>query len=248
MAKANPILSENIHRNLVDYARENYESFYYLSYSYVKNREEAMDIVTNVIYYSLMNGRKLQDLPPMKVWYFQLLCRYGMRSMHRNDYVRKFTENSKLYAYMETLEPSATNAFKLYYLEDMTIPQIEGVLHQKNNEITGRLAVVRRELKIDSSLDEESMERLDEIKRIYYEPEVPEELSKEIEKIILKEEANNAEYEAKSKKTRFIKPLGVVLLAFLIYYLTLRTAQNNPDFANSISTIPVLGSIFAPFL
>jgi hypothetical protein len=130
----------------------------------------------------------------------------------------------------------------------MTIPQIEGVLHQKNNEITGRLAVVRRELKIDSSLDEESMERLDEIKRIYYEPEVPEELSKEIEKIILKEEANNAEYEAKSKKTRFIKPLGVVLLAFLIYYLTLRTAQNNPDFANSISTIPVLGSIFAPFL
>lgn len=248
MAKPNPVISENIHRNLVDYAKENYKDFYYLSYSYVKNRKEAMDIVTNVIYYSLMNGRKLQDLPPMKIWYFQLLCRYGMRSMHRTNYERKFTENSQLYAYMETLEPSATNSFKLYYLEDMTIPQIEDVLHQKKDEITGRLAVVRRELKIDSSLDEESMERLDEIKRIYYEPEVPKELLAEIDEIILKEEASNAEYLAKSKKTRFIKPLGVVLLAFLIYYLTLRTAQNNPDFASSISTIPVLGSIFAPFI
>lgn len=248
MAKRNPVLSENIHRNLVDYARENYESFYHLSYSYVKNREEAMDIVTNVIYYSLMNGRKLQDLPPMKIWYFQLLCRYGMRSMHRNDYERKFTENSQLYAYMETLEPSATNAFKLYYLEDMTIPQIEGVLHQKKDEITGRLAMVRRELKIDSSLDEESMKRLDEIKNIYYEPEIPKELFQEIEAIILREEKNNAEYETKSNKMRFIKPVGVFILAFLIYYLTLRTAQNDPEFANSISTIPILGSIFAPFL
>ena len=43
MAKVNPVVTENIHRNLVEYARENYPRFYYLSYSYVKNEEAAMD-------------------------------------------------------------------------------------------------------------------------------------------------------------------------------------------------------------
>lgn len=248
MSKRDPELSENIHVNLAEYARENYKSFYYLAYSYVKNSEEAIDLVTNVIYYSLVNGRKLPDLPPMKIWYFQLLCRYGMRSMHRNNYTRNFTENSQLYAFMETIEPSATNSFKLFYFEEMTVSQIQDVLHQKKNEVEGRLSMVRRKLKIDSSLDEESIKRLEEIRRIYYEPEIPEDLLEEIEKIILIEEEANRIEDVKAEKTRFIKPAGVIILAFLIYYITLKTAQGNPEFAKGILTIPFLGNIFAPFL
>jgi hypothetical protein len=248
MPKVNPVITENIHRNLVEFARENYPRFYYLSYSLVKNREAAMEVVTNVIYFSLLNGRKLQDLPPMKIWYYQLLCRYGMRSMHQRNYERKFTDNSQLYALMETIEPSATNVFKLFYLEDMTVSEIEDILHLKNPEVLGRLSLVRRELKIDSSMDEESLNRLKEIKTIYFEPELPEELGAQVEEVIKKEEESSAKQEAQSKKFRWIKPVGAVVLALLIFFLTLKAADQNPDFAENVLSLPILGNLFAPFL
>ena len=248
MAKVNPVVTENIHRNLVEYARENYPRFYYLSYSYVKNEEAAMDVVTSVVYFSLLNGRKLQDLPPMKIWYYQLLCRYGMRSMHQRTHERKFTDNSQLYAFMETIEPSATNVFKLFYLEDMTVSEMEDILHLRNQEVLNRLSVVRRELKIDSSLDEESLARLKEIKDIYFEPEVPEDLGRKIEEVIQKEEESFAKHEAHSRKFRWIKPIGLVALALLIYFFTMQTARQNPEFAENILALPIVGNLFAPFL
>ncbi|HPD90694.1 MAG TPA: hypothetical protein PKW40_04890, partial [Bacillota bacterium] len=137
---------------------------------------------------------------------------------------------------------------KLFYLEDMTVSEMEDILHLRNQEVLSRLSLVRRELKIDSSLDEESLARLKEIKDIYFEPEVPKELERKIEEVIQREEESFAKHEAQSRKFRWVKPIGLVVLAFLIYFLTLQTAQQNPEFGENILALPIVGNLFAPFL
>lgn len=242
-------LGENIANTLADYARENYPSFYYLAYSYMKNSEKAADLVLNIIYTSLSNGRKLRDLPPMKTWYFQLLTKQGMRAMFRErDYKRDFTDDSQIYALMETIEPSSTNVFKLYYFEEMGAPQIAAILNMKEGEVQGRLENVRRQLKIDSSLDEESMHRLGDLRRVYFSPAIPESLEKDIDNIIQEESQHNQAHKTRTRLAIIFKPLGLIILLFATVFLTVMLAESNPAFRESISQIPIIGDFFNSLL
>ncbi|MDO4552033.1 MAG: hypothetical protein Q4C22_00695 [Bacillota bacterium] len=243
MARTNPALVQTIHDSLAQYARENYEKFYYLVYSYVKNQEVATLVIQNVVYYSLANARKLPELPPMRTWYFQLLIRDGMRTMRRNDFPRKFTDNSQLYAYFETLEPSATNVFKLYYFEEMEMDQVMGILRMKADEVKRRLRYVRSAMEIDSSLDEESLERLEELIRLYESPEIPEDLGRIVEEAIRKEEEGHARHMEKQRKTRIIKPLGLVVLIVLLFLFTGHAVETQPGFAEALARVPLIGNL-----
>ena len=125
MARIDPRLAAGINAMMKDHIMENYERYYLMAYSIVKNEQQTVNILNKAFYFSLYNGRKLKSPPKMKTWFFQLVIKAGMRKMHELDrYKRDFTEESRLYAYMETLEPSAVNAFKLYYFENLSMGEI----------------------------------------------------------------------------------------------------------------------------
>ncbi len=241
-------LSESIHRNLVEHIMENYDRYFYLAYSFTKNKEVAMDVVTNAIYFSLYNGRKLKTLPPMQTWILQLIVKDGMRTMRKTNYKRDFTANSQLYAYMETLEPSATNAFKLYYFENLNLEKICGVLHFNEYEAKRRLSYVRGELHIDSSLDEESKEKIDELVRIYESVEIPENFPDKVKDAIKREEDNFDDFYKKYSRNKILKPIGLIALALVFFFITIMLGKDNPDFAAAVLNVPIINKIFMPFL
>lgn len=247
MAKINTQLAEDIHRNLVNHIMEHYDRYYYLAYSLVKNPEGAVKVVSNAVYFSLYNGRKLKDTPPMHVWFLQLIIRDGMRTMHRNTYPRDFTESSQIYAYMETLEPSAVNAFKLYYFEELNREKTGDVLGLRDDEVQKRLAYVRRELKIDSSLDEESEERLLELNDVYESPEIPGNLEEEIRNAILREEENFAAFLRKYQKDRIRRPIKVLIFAAAFFAITVMLGRSNSIFAEMVLNTPIINKLFVPF-
>ena len=247
MAKINPKLVEGIHRSLVSHILEHYERYYYLAYSLVKNHEGAAKTVTKAVYFSLYNGRKLRDLPPMHVWILQLVIRDGMRTMNRGTYPREFTKDSQLYAYMETLEPSATNAFKLHYFEELNMEKVGDVLNLNKEEVQRRLSYVRSELKIDSSMDEESEIRLQELKSVYESPEIPENFLEEVEEAIRKEEENYASLLEKYRRDRIRKPIGVLIFAAVFFFGTIYLGRTNPTFAESVLSLPIISKLFIPF-
>lgn len=249
MSRYNTMITEGINNSLKEYALEHYEEFYPLAFSYMKNEKHAMEVVTEVIRLSLFNGRKLKDLPPMKMWYYQLLVRYGMRAMFRErNYEREFTKDSKLYAFMETIEPASTNVFKLRYLEGMDEKDVSSILNIKKDEVDNKLRLVLSHLKIDSSLDEESTEKLDEIKRVYFSQKAPKELRALVEEAIYEEGVAYEKGESKRNKLKWVKALGVFVLAFLIFFITIKLASDNPDFRDKVLALPFLGNLFSSFL
>ncbi len=248
MAKIDPVLAEAIHRNLKDHILEHFERYYYLAYSLVKNRDGAIKVLINVVYFSLYNARKLKDLPPMHIWILQLLIRDGMRTMNRGTYSRDFTENSQLYAFLETLEPSAVNAFKLFYFEELNEEKTADVLGFSREEVRNKLAYVRGQLQIDSSMDWESQQKLQELVDIYESAELPVNLQKEVDSAIENEERNFATFLQKYKKDRIRKPIGLLLLAAVFVIGTIFLGRSNPIFAESVMNMPIIGKLFAPFL
>lgn len=247
MAKIDPALAEGIHRNLTAHILEHYERYYYLAYSLVKNREGAKNVVSNAVYFSLYNGRKLKDLPPMHVWFLQLIIRDGMRTMNRRAYARDFTKDSQLYAFMETLEPSAVNAFKLFYFEGLNAEKVGDVLGFGKEEVRRKLEYARRELKIESSMGEESEARLQELAEVYESAELPTDLREEVDSAIRREEENYAAFLQKYEKDKIRKPLGLLIFAAAFFLLTVLLGRSNQIFADSVLHMPLVNRLFAPF-
>ena len=249
MARIDPRLAAGINAMMKDHIMENYERYYLMAYSIVKNEQQTVNILNKAFYFSLYNGRKLKSPPKMKTWFFQLVIKAGMRKMHELDrYKRDFTEESRLYAYMETLEPSAVNAFKLYYFENLSMDEIGKILHFNQKEIEGRLKLVRHELKIDSSMDEDSVERLHELIDIYDNVTIPENLENVILDIMQMEQENFDKYIKRQGIYRWLKPVILVACLALWFFGTIALAKSNQQFADSILDIPIIRRIFINFI
>lgn len=249
MAKINPRLAAGINATMKDHIMENYERYYLMAYSIVKNEQQAVNILNKAFYFSLYNGRKLKGTPKMKTWFFQLVIKAGMRKMHELDkYKRDFTRDSQLYAYMETIEPSAVNVFKLYYFEDMSIDEIGSILHFNKKEITERLKLVLNKLKIDSSMDETSTEKLYELADVYENVKIPENLENKIMTVIKMEQENFDRYMKRQEVYRWLKPLILIVCMSLWFFGTIALAKSNQQFAELILDIPVIKKLFINFI
>lgn len=249
MARFDPKLSESINRTMVDFLFENCERYYLFAYSMVKNKQQAERILEKTIYFSLYNSRKLKTLPSMTTWFYQLIIKDGMRKMHELDkYKRDFTCNSQLYAYMETLEPSSTNAFKLHYFESLPLSSVAEILRMKPREAESRISFVRHELKIDKYMDEESTEKLNELIKIYESANIPDDLEDVISAAVEKERESYNAMLRRYKKTRLLKPLLLIILTVTWFLATLILAEKNENFAVIVTNVPILKYLFIPFI
>lgn len=238
---------ERMFEDMRDHALECGPDYYRLAYSYVKNEEAALAITSDTVYFSLANARKIQGRPKFKNWFLQILLKSAIRTMRDQKYPRTFTENSQQYAFFETLEHSNTTVFKLYYFWDLTIDDIVEILRSDEKTVHQQLRTAREQMSITSEDDERSLGIIDELCRIYTEPEIPATLENEIKKAIEKEQLKQDEVMRKEEKNRIRKPLGVIILAAAIFFLTIIAGKSNPGFAESISNIPFVGPFFAGF-
>ncbi|MCM8899595.1 RNA polymerase sigma factor, partial [Cutibacterium acnes] len=66
-----------------DYVMEHKHSFYRLSYSYVKNPEDAMDVVQEAIHKALKSVHRLEDASKMHSWFYKIVVNAAL------DFLRK---------------------------------------------------------------------------------------------------------------------------------------------------------------
>ncbi|NLD19928.1 MAG: sigma-70 family RNA polymerase sigma factor [Clostridiales bacterium] len=249
MARIDYGLATAINGNMVDFLLEKYERYYLFAYSIVKNQEQTKRIMAKAIYFSLYNGRKLKKMPKLTTWFYQLVIKDGMRKMHELDrYKRDFTYDSQIYAFMETIEPSAVNAFKLYYFEELSISETGEILRLKQGEVEKRLKYVRKELGIDSSLEDESGEKLQELIDVYESPEIPEDLETLIYDTIEREKQNFEKFMRKQTRDRWLKPMILLACLALWFFGTIALAEGNAGFRELVTGIPVVRHLFIPFI
>lgn len=238
---------ERMFEDMRSHALEHGEDYYRLAYSYVKNPDAAVAVTADVVYFSLYNARKIQGRPKFEIWFIQIMLKSALRMMHDQKYPREFTKNSRRYAYFETLDHSDTTVFKLYYFWNLPIDDIVDILRSDEETVIQQLKRAEMEMEISSEEDENSAEILTELQAIYTEPEIPAQLEIKIKEAIEREKAKHMEAKRKEERNRIRKPLGVIILAAAIFFLTILAGKTNPEFAESIVRIPFVGPFIAGF-
>ena len=66
-------MDQTTHQQLTDYIVAHQEDFYRLAYSYVKNRDAALDVVQESIVKALSKSDSLRKPEFLKTWFYRIL-------------------------------------------------------------------------------------------------------------------------------------------------------------------------------
>lgn len=68
----------------VSFIKENKKRFYLLAYSYVKNEQDALDIIQDSIHKALKSLYKVKDLQSIKSWFYKIVIRTAIDFLRKN--------------------------------------------------------------------------------------------------------------------------------------------------------------------
>lgn len=69
---------------LTEYIIENQQKFYRVAYTYVRNRENALDVVQNAVCKALENYGSLKREDAMKTWFYRILVNESLNFLRKN--------------------------------------------------------------------------------------------------------------------------------------------------------------------
>lgn len=138
---------------------DSYESMYRLAYSYVRNEDDAMDIVQESVYKAIKGASAVKEPDYLKTWLFRIVIHTSI------DSIRK---NKKEVSCQESFEPSAWDTYTdfdtiealdvlnereravivLHFFEDRTLPEVAKILDLNVNTAKTTLYRSLKKLKI----------------------------------------------------------------------------------------------------
>ena len=134
---------------------EQYEQYYRLAYSYVKNEADAGDIVQNGAYKALRGSHTLRQQEYAKTWVYRIMLNevYAALRQPKNDsyeflqeskgyeaqYVEDFYENIDLQRALDSLPMQDKAIITMKYFEDKKIEEIAEILNENISTVKSRL-------------------------------------------------------------------------------------------------------------
>lgn len=148
---------------IANYVMKNKDSHYRLAFSYVKNADDAMDVVQESIYkaISMMDTLKTPDY--IKTWFYRIIVNTSIDFLRKrkklvvvNEEVLTSFEPSKADNYedidlqkaLEDLPVQYRSVVILRYFEDFKIEEIAEVLNENVNTIKTRLYKALKMLRV----------------------------------------------------------------------------------------------------
>lgn len=152
-----------------DYVMEHKHSFYRLSYSYVKNSEDAMDVVQEAIHKALKSVHRLEDASKMHSWFYKIVVNAALDFLRKKKRVQvtdddtlEFLSQGESDVYedqdvkraIEDLPEMYRVIIILRFFEDLKLEDIAQILDENENTIKTRLYKALRLLKVELSQEE----------------------------------------------------------------------------------------------
>lgn len=137
----------------ISMAKENQEEFYKLAYSYVKNEQDALDVVGESIYKALNSLGKLRERRYIKTWFYRILINESITVLRKNKavvldtpFIETIAESAldkdeimDLYNSLDKLDEKYKTVVILRYMRGMPIDEIAEVLNMNSNTVKTRL-------------------------------------------------------------------------------------------------------------
>ncbi|MTI65840.1 MAG: sigma-70 family RNA polymerase sigma factor [Firmicutes bacterium] len=150
------------YNKLVSYIQNNQNTLYRLAYSYVKNKQIALDIVQESIYKALKNVDKLKQSKYMKTWLYRIIVNTSISYIRKNrdilitdDMIEIHGDNDEdiaqkmdLYDAIDKLDEKHKTVVILRYFKDMKFDDISKLIQCNINTVKTRLYSATDKLKV----------------------------------------------------------------------------------------------------
>ena len=147
---------------------ENQVRFYRLAYSYLKNREEALDAVQTAVCRALEKQDGLQDADALRTWFYRILvntCTDLLRQRKRvtfvppdaldcGSYEDPLPADDTLSRRVDALPPEIQTIVKLRFYEELSLKEISTVTGWNLNTVKTRLYTGLKKLRISMEGDQ----------------------------------------------------------------------------------------------
>lgn len=147
---------------------ENREAHYRLAYSYVKNKETALDIVQDSIVKALNSIDKLDDMAYLKTWFYRIIVNTAIDFIRKHQRISIMEEETldlhlpksvdkmtdfDLQNAIDQLPPTYKTLIILRFFEDLKIDEIAEVMGLNVNTAKTRLYRALKILRIEVGED-----------------------------------------------------------------------------------------------
>lgn len=150
---------------LINFYKQN---LYKMAFIYVRNEQDALDIVSDTVYKAYMNINKLRESQYFSRWIIKILINLSINKLKSNKniiYVDDYSlldknsnisemefnisKNIDLYNAMDNLNIKYKNLIILKYFQDMTISQISKLLEYPEGTVKVYLRRALKKLKVE---------------------------------------------------------------------------------------------------
>lgn len=164
-----------MYEELTAHITENQNRYYRLAYSYVKEEQAALDVVQNAVVKALEHVKDLRNREYMGTWLYRIVVNESISYLRRNAKETPCEEETlsgaakeqapshaqygnpetivtqkpeELYEAILSLPETMQTVIKLYYFEELTMPEIAAVTGVNLSTVKYRLYQGLRKLKV----------------------------------------------------------------------------------------------------
>lgn len=154
----------NAEKHFIEYITSHKESHYRLAYSYVKNVEDALDVVQESIYKAISTLSTLKNPEYLKTWFYKILVNTSLDLLRKRKKLVVMDEEAlsgldsevfdryeeiDLQNALDRLPVSYRSVVVLRFFEDLKIEDIAAVLDENVNTVKTRLYKALKMLRIE---------------------------------------------------------------------------------------------------
>ena len=154
-------MEQTVYQQLTDYLVAHQEDFYRLAFSYVKNRDAALDVVQESIVKALAKADTVRRPEYIKTWFYRILLNESMNHYRRTRRLVPLedaapeaadprgdpAERLDLYAAIGRLNLQEQTVIRLRFFQDMKLEEIARVTATNLNTVKSRLYKSLRKLR-----------------------------------------------------------------------------------------------------
>ena len=138
------------------------ERLYRIAYTYVRNKDDALEIVQEAVYRAFISIHKIREPQYFTTWLTTIAVNYALeyiRKAKRTVYIdsdyeagyvpERTEEHLDLYQALDSLDPKSRTIIVLRYLEDLPIKEIADILSMPLSTVKSTIYRALAKLNID---------------------------------------------------------------------------------------------------
>lgn len=150
-----------LYKKLSKHLIENREKFYRLSYTYVRNENDALDVVQSAMLKALENYKSIKNTSAINTWFYKILVNENLQYLKKKNreicaedenldvpFFENYNENIDLYEKIKFLPTHTQTIIILHYFEDLSLEDIAKITDTNLSTVKSRLYAGLKKLKI----------------------------------------------------------------------------------------------------